>query len=112
MGRQVREYRLKSPDARSKLAQQHNPYWRQIVPGLHIGYRKGPRGGVWSARKYIDEGKYEKWRLGTADDIVDSDGVEVLTFTEADAKARLGPSGSVGGRMETVNDSPAFSIVF
>ncbi len=104
MGRQVRDYRLGSPDARSKLARRHNPYWREIIPGLHIGYRKGKRSGVWYGRKYKDDGKYEKWRLGTADDVVDADGVEVLTFTEADAKARLGRSGAAGGRMDTVND--------
>ncbi len=104
MGRQVRDYRLGSREARSKLPKRHNPYWREITPGLHIGYRKAIRGGVWIGRKYLDDGKYTKWRLGTADDTVDSDGVEILSFTEADAKARLGPSGSVGGRMETVND--------
>lgn len=104
MGRQVRDYRLGSPEARSKLSRRHNPYWREIIPGLHIGYRKGKRGGVWIGRKYMDDGKYRKWRLGLADDIVDSDGVEVLTFTEADAIARLGPSGTATGKMDTVND--------
>ncbi|NQV87421.1 MAG: tyrosine-type recombinase/integrase, partial [Woeseiaceae bacterium] len=104
MGRQVRDYRLGSPEARSKLAKQHNPYWREIIPGLHIGYRKGVRGGVWIGRKYLGAGKYEKWRLGIADDIVDSDGVDVLTFTEADAKVRLGPHGSSSAKMVTVND--------
>ena len=52
----------------------------------------------------MDDGKYRKWRLGIADDIVDSDGQEVLSFAEADAKVRLGPSGSIGGKMESVND--------
>ena len=105
MGRQVRDYRLGSPEARSKLARRHNPYWREIIPGLHIGYRKGDRGGVWIGRKYIDDGKYSKWRLGLADDIVDADGTEVLSFTQADAKARLGPSGKGGKKMQTVNDA-------
>lgn len=103
MSRQVRDYRLGSPEARSKLTRAHNPYWREIVPGLHIGYRKGKRSGVWYGRKYLDEGRYQKWRLGIADDIVESDGVEVLSFTEADAKVRLGPSGIAGGKMDTVN---------
>jgi len=104
MGRQVRDYRLGSPEARSKLSKRHNPYWREIIPGLHIGYRKGSRGGVWIGRKYLDEGKYEKWRLGVADDIVNSDGIDVLNFTEADAKVRLGPHGSSSAKMVTVND--------
>ena len=104
MGRQVRDYKLGTREARSKLAKQHNPYWREITPGLHIGYRKGERGGVWIARKYMDDGKYRKWKLGTADDTVDSDGVEVLSFAEADAMVRLGPFGSSGSRLETVKD--------
>jgi integrase len=104
MARQIRDYRLGSPEARSKLPRAHNPYWREIVTGLHIGYRKGKRGGVWYGRKYLDEGKYEKWTLGLADDVVESDGVEVLSFAEADSKARLGPSGTKRGKMNTVND--------
>ena len=114
MGRQVRDYRLGSPEARSKLARAHDPYWREIVPGLHIGYRKGKRSGVWYGRKYKDEGKeegqspYIKWRLGIADDVLDSDGVDVLNFAEADAKVRLGPSGTAGGKMDTVNHVMAY----
>ena len=104
MGRQVQDNKLGSPNARSDLEKRHNPHWLMIIPGLHIGYRKGKRGGVWYGRKYLDEGKYEKWTLGLADDIVDADGVEVLTFTQADAKARLGPTGSGSGKMDTVND--------
>jgi integrase len=104
MGKQVLDVKLSSREARSKLERKHDPRWREIIPGLHIGYRKGKRGGVWYGRKYLDEGKYQKWRLGIADDIVDSDGIEVLTFTEADAKVRLGPSGTAGGKVDTVND--------
>ncbi len=110
MGRRVRDYALDSPEARSKLSKRNNPYWRGIIPGLHIGYRKGKRGGVWYGRKYMDDGKYQKWRLGTADDIVDSDGVEVLSFAEADEKVRLGPFGSIGKKMDTVNDLMTYYI--
>lgn len=108
MSRQVRDSRLGSPEARSKLTRVHDPYWREIIPGLHIGYRKGKRSGVWYGRKYLDEGKYQKWRLGVADDVLDSDGVEILSFAEADSKARLGPSGTAGGKMGTVNDVMAY----
>ncbi len=103
MSRQIRDYRLDSPEGRSKLARQHEPYYRTIIPGLAIGYRKGRRGGTWSGRKWTGD-EYEKWPIGLADDIVDADGVEVLSFTQADAKVRLGPTGSAG-KMETVNDA-------
>ena len=104
MGRQVRDYQLGSPEARSKLAKRHKPYWRGIIEGLHVGYRKGNRGGVWYGRKYVDEGNYKVWRIALADDIVESDDEDVLTFAEADAKARLGPMGSASSKIETVND--------
>ncbi len=105
MGRHVKDYYLGTPEARTKLARRHNPYWREITPGLHIGYRKGKRGGSWIGRKLMDDGKHRKWKLATADDIVDSNGVEILNFTEADEKARLGPSGLAGhGKLEIVND--------
>ncbi len=69
MGRKVRDYYLDSPDARSKLPKRDDPYYRRIIPGLAIGYRKSKRGGVWSGRKRIGE-VYEKWPIGIADDIV------------------------------------------
>jgi integrase len=105
MSRQVRDYKLGSPETRSKLARRHNPYWREIVQGLHIGYRKGDRGGVWYGRKYIEDGKYAKWKVGLADDVVDADGIQILSFTQADAKVRLGRSSTVSSEIKTVNDA-------
>jgi len=105
MGRHVKDYYLGTREARSQLDRRHNPFWREITPGLHIGYRKGKRGGVWIGRKLMDDGKHRKWKLATADDIVDSNGVEILDFTEADNKARLGPPGAFGyGKLDTVKD--------
>ena len=103
MGRHVKDYYLGTREARSKLARRHNPYWREITPGLHIGYRKGKRGGVWKGRKLLDDGRHQKWTLGTADDIVDSNGVDILNFSEADKIIRLGPPGSSShGNLTTV----------
>jgi integrase len=50
---------------------------------LHLGYRKGGRGGVWIARLYHD-GKYLKKGIGKADD---SDGVGLISYKEAHARA-------------------------
>jgi len=104
MGRRVRDYALDSREARSGLPRRRKPYCRGIIPGLHIGYSKGKRGGVWYGRKYLGDGEYLKWWVGLSDDIADSDGIEVLSFAEADAKVRSGPSGSADGKMVTVND--------
>jgi integrase len=107
MGRQVRSHKLGSKNSRSKLKKRHDPYWQVIVPELYIGYRKGDRGGVWYGRQYHDGG-YRKWRVGVADDIKDADGIEVLSFVQADEKVRRGPSGQASREMQTVNDAMAY----
>jgi integrase len=49
---------------------------------LHIGFRKGPRGGTWLIRENID-GKQYKRRLGLAEDeSVDADHKTVLSFDD------------------------------
>ncbi len=89
MARTVRDSKLESPSARKALKPAGKPYYRAIEEGLHLGYRKGARGGgKWVMRRYIAEGKYSVEVIGTADDNIDADGAEVLTFSQAQAKAR------------------------
>ncbi|WP_431855320.1 tyrosine-type recombinase/integrase [Azospirillum sp.] len=88
MARTVQDANLGTRAARAKLAVAKKPYYRQIDPGRHLGYYKGARGGSWTARRFLGAGKYEEAKLGTADDIRDADGVEVLSFAQAQAKAR------------------------
>ncbi|TAN47032.1 MAG: site-specific integrase, partial [Rhodospirillales bacterium] len=87
MARAVKDSRLDSREARSKLEARHKPYWRLIDRGCHIGYRKGVRGGIWRARYYVGEGQYEESVLGVADDIRDCDGGDVLDFSQAQQAA-------------------------
>lgn len=42
-------------------------HWRGIDPDVHLGYRKGRRGGSWLVRWYLG-GAYRQRPLGTADD--------------------------------------------
>ncbi|MBS1941292.1 MAG: site-specific integrase [Bacteroidetes bacterium] len=53
-------------------------------------YRPGDgSAGSWIARLHDSEaGKHRTRRLGTADDLAEADGVEVLSFAQAQAKAR------------------------
>lgn len=88
MARTVRDAKLDTRAARERLAVQHEPYWRAIVRGSHLGYRKGKRGGMWLARFRPDGGSYIKKSLGKADDVLDADGTTVLSFAEAQDKAR------------------------
>ena len=88
MARTVRDPTLDTRTARSRLPQRHKPFWRRIDRRCHLGYYRGKRGGTWVARYRLDDGKYAEKRIGTADDVQDADGVLVLSFTQAQAKAR------------------------
>jgi integrase len=88
MARTVQDARLESRTARAKLPLGPKPHWRSIDQGRHLGYRRGSRGGTWVARRFLGAGKYAETRLGIADDVTDADGVEVLSFTQAQAAAR------------------------
>lgn len=88
MARTPRESKLDSRSARLKLAPQREPYWREIVPGLHLGYRR-LRGsaGSWIVRRRVGS-RYEFDRVGMADDFAEADPVAVFTYTQAIDKAR------------------------
>ncbi len=88
MARTVRDTNLDTRTARMRLAPRHKPYWRKIDQGSHVGYYKGQRGGAWIARYFLGDGKYAESKLGTADDVQDTDGIAVLSFSQAQAKAR------------------------
>ncbi len=89
MARLARESKLETREARSKLKSSHEPYWKLIEPGFHLGYRKGKqkKGGTWIAR-YLLEGKYKKKSLGVADDFRDDNDVDVFKFATAQTEAR------------------------
>ena len=87
MARTVKDVRLDSRAARERLAPRKKPYFRVIENGRHLGYYKGTRTGSWLARTY-DGTKYAEKKLGTADDVLDANGNDVLTFSAAQAAAR------------------------
>lgn len=88
MARATRETKLETRTARDKLKASHHPYFKLIGEGLHIGYRKGTRGGKWIVR-YYDKGQYYFRTLGEADDFRDANGLDVLTYFQAQDKARV-----------------------
>ena len=87
MGRKIKDASLQTNEARRALKQRDEPYWRAIAEGLHIGYRKGPRGGAWRVRR-LNGGVYVKRTLGLADDVLDADGVTVLNWSQAQEAAQ------------------------
>jgi integrase len=89
MARRVKDKALDSREARSALKSRGKPYWRAIEKGLHLGYRrlKG-KTGTWVARHYVGNQAYQIESLGPADDLSDADGVAILSFWQAQNKAR------------------------
>jgi integrase len=95
MARRTPDARLESRESRSRLASRGKPHYRLLEPGLHIGYRrlKGRKGrpavaGTWVARHYVGSQSYAVEKIGTADDFSDADGTIILSFAQAQDKAR------------------------
>jgi integrase len=90
MARTVKDANLQSRDARRRLKPQGKPYYRVIDGGsLHIGYRKPRSGsGKWVMRRYLGEQQYAVEVIGIADDVSDCNDATVLSFEQAQRKAR------------------------
>jgi integrase len=88
MARTVRDTVLSTRSARLRLAPRGKPYWRLLEQGLHLGYRRRTNGGSWIARRRDENGVYHEEKLGRADDLQDSDGANVLDFSQAQRVAR------------------------
>jgi integrase len=87
MARTVRNPKLDTRSARAKLAMRDSLYWVSLAPGCTLGYRKGPKGGVWVA-KLVRAGLRQHKTLGPADDALDPDGVLAISYADAQTKAR------------------------
>ena len=87
MPRQVKDAKIGNRTARNKLKRQGKPYYREISPGLHLGYRKLKTGGKWVVRLYI-EGKYLTETMAVADDHDEADGIRILDYGQAQKLAR------------------------
>lgn len=88
MPRIVRAARIDSRTARSRLPPNREPTWSKISRGCYLGYRKGVQGGSWVARWRDPEGRQKYTTLGIADDTLAADGLNALSFEQAQIKAR------------------------
>ena len=82
---------LENRSNRLKLTPQKQPYWSKLEEGRFIGYyRPASKGaGSWLAKWRDVETKVRKQEtLGVADDLNDADGEKVLTWAQANGKAR------------------------
>jgi photosystem II stability/assembly factor-like uncharacterized protein len=86
MPRSVKSTKLDSRTARRSIAQSKTARWFAISPGRSLGYRRGRLGGTWIAKFNAERFRREQ-KLGVADDVLDSDGVQILDFVQALEKA-------------------------
>lgn len=105
MARSVRDNRLDTRAARSRLRQQSEPYWTLLSEGFHLGYYRGKQAAKWVARHRPPgrAGGYDKTTLGEADDTSDADGVRILDYRQAQDAARRWLQSVEGGVKVTAN---------
>lgn len=87
MARTVKDAKLQNRTNRLQL-DERKFHWRGISQGLAIGYRRGKSGASWYVRTATGKGNYVSEVLGNADDYQDANGIDVLSFDQAQAKAR------------------------
>lgn len=84
MARVRRSNDLGSIEARRRSKIRSEPYFLVIEKGLALGYRKSSAGGTWIVRRYdAATQRNTETRIATADDHREADGVEVLSFAQA-----------------------------
>lgn len=110
MAKTLIEHRIAGRAERKRLAASSTPYWRSVDPDVHLGYRKGVRGGTWLVRWRLGKG-YRQASLGTADDELHEGTIsfdaairEARSFVEraraSDRAAALGAPTTVGSAVE------------
>jgi integrase len=82
---------LESSTYRVKQPPQKQPDWSKLEEGRFIGYYRpiSKAAGSWVAKwRDVETGARKQVTLGTADDLADEDENKVLTWAQANAKAR------------------------
>lgn len=87
MARTVRNQKLDTRSARARLPMKKSGYWVSVAKGCALGYRKGPKGGMWLA-KVVRPGFRRETTIGPADDALEPDGVTAIDFADAQGRAR------------------------
>jgi integrase len=85
MSKTLHETTLSTRAARGRLSE--GLHWRSLDRDVHLGYRKGVRTGRWLVRWRTGVG-YKQAPLANADDALDADGKETLSFDQALKGAR------------------------
>lgn len=89
MSRRAKSPQLQSRNSRRILKQRPKPYSAKLFNGHFLDYYKGVKGGTWYGRRYAGNAQYERGQLGIADDLEDGNGINVLSFDQAQDAARV-----------------------
>ena len=89
MARKVRNSKLETRTARLKLHIAKKPIFERVGPGLSLGYRRNQTAGTWVLKLADGKGGARTLAVGKADDFDDADGVDYLTFWQAQEKAKI-----------------------
>jgi integrase len=91
MGQAKRDVSLENRSNRLKIEPRKEPYWSKLGEGQFLGYyRPGSKAaGSWVSKwRDPETGSRKKATLGQADDYADADGERVLSWAQANGKAR------------------------
>ncbi len=102
MARRTRSNPLETRENRLKLPIAKKPVYVRIAPGVGLGYRRNRTAGTWVVR--VADGAGGNWikAVGSADDFEEADGKDVLTYWEAQDRARvIARAGHDGGDSDT-----------
>jgi integrase len=89
MARRSRSTQLETRTGRLKLTPRKKPYTARIAPGVRLGYRRNATAGTWSVIAADGHGGNWMKAFAAADDFEESNGTTVLTFWDAQDKARV-----------------------
>ncbi len=88
MAHSARAPKLETRANRLKLPVAKKPNYVRIAPGISLGYRRNATAETWVVRVASGDGNAWTKRVGTADDLDESDAETILTFWEAQAQAK------------------------
>src|SRR5215472_4689421 len=88
MARRVRGAGLETRSSRLKLQIMTKPVFVKIGVGIGLGYRRNATAGSWVVRLADGKGGYRTDTIATADDFAEADWKEILTFWQAQDRAR------------------------
>jgi integrase len=89
MARKVRGNELENRTRRLKLPISKKPVFVRVGEGLSVGYRRNLTAGTWVLRIANGQGGATTTAVGHADDFDEADGINFLTFWQAQEKAKL-----------------------